>query len=250
MTEKVTGTQSIDRALDLLSRIVAAPGPVTLTELVAATTLSKGTASRILSALERGEMISRSPLGGFEPGTVLNNFAISGGAYNALVVAATPAMEELARTTHETVNLAVASPSGLNTIAQVDGTYILGSHDWLGDYVPLHASASGKVLIAYGAAEPALKLTGLTQKTITSREALERELAVTRERGYGTTRNELEIGLAAVAVPVRAPHGRVVAALSVTGPAERITPKDEQVLARAMIQALGRLHSPTHEGAA
>ena len=250
MSEKVTGTQSIDRALDLLTRIVSAPTPMTLTELVGATGLAKGTTSRILSALERADMISRSPLGGFEPGTVLNNFAISGGAYNALVVAATPAMEELARLTHETINLAVASPSGLNTIAQVDGSYILGSHNWLDDFVPLHASASGKVLMAFGAGEPALNLVALTPHTITTREALERELALTRERGFGATRNELEIGLAAVAVPVRAHHGRVVAALSVTGPAARITRDEEPKLARAIVQVLGHLHTPTHEGAA
>ena len=201
MTEKITGTQSIDRALDLLTRIVTAPAPVTLTELVAETGLAKGTTSRILSALERAHMISRSPVGGFEPGTVLNNFAISGGAYNALVEAVTPAMEELARVTDETVNLGVASPSGLNSIAQVDGSYILGMRSWIGEYVPLHCTASGKVLLAYGAGDPALNLVALTPHTITTREALERELALTRERGYSVIRNELEIGLAAVAVP-------------------------------------------------
>ena len=161
MSEKITGTQSIDRALDLLTRIVTARGPVTLTELVADTGLAKGTTSRILSALERAHMIARSPIGGFEPGTLLNNFAVNGGAYNALVEAVTPAMEELARTTHETVNLGVASPSGLNSIAQVDGSYILGMRSWVGEYVPLHCTASGKVLLAYGAGEAALNLVAL-----------------------------------------------------------------------------------------
>lgn len=250
MSEKITGTQSIDRALDLLTRIVTAPGPVTLTELVADTGLAKGTTSRILSALERAHMIARSPIGGFEPGTLLNNFAVNGGAYNALVEAVTPAMEELARTTHETVNLGVASPSGLNSIAQVDGSYILGMRSWVGEYVPLHCTASGKVLLAYGAGEAALNLVALTPNTITTREELDRDLALTRDRGYAVIRNELEIGLAAVAVPVYASHGRVVAALSVTGPAERISRDDEPKLARAMTRALESLHLPTHEGAA
>lgn len=246
----VTGTQSIDRAADLLLRIIDADAPVTLTELVSATGLAKGTTSRILSALERAGLIERADRGGFRPGSVLNNYAISGGAYAALIETSTPAMERVAEITGETVNLAVPAPRGLNSIAQVTGTYLLGSHDWIGRYVPLHASASGKILLAHGAAPIADVLEAMTEATITDRGELERELRTVRDRGYAVIRNELEPGLVAVAVAVRL-GGPVVAALSVTGPNERMRPEDEASLAATMTNALQTaIQIRTEEGAA
>lgn len=246
----VTGTQSIDRAADLLLRVIDADAPVTLTELVGATGLAKGTTSRILSALERAGLIERSPRGGFEPGPVLNNFAIRGGAYASLIGAVTPAMEQVAEITRETVSLAVATPRGLNSVAQVDGTYLLGSRNWVGQYVPLHASAGGKVLLAFGVASVPAALDRLTESTVTERAALDRDLRAVRDRGYGVIRNELEPGLVSVAVPVRV-GGSVVAAMSVTGPGERITEGDEPHIAHSMTRSLQLISmNTTHEGAA
>ena len=79
----VTGTQSIDRACDLLVRILDSQEPQTLTELVSATGLAKGTTSRILNALERAGLLGRGQFGGFEAGPILNQFAVKGGAYAA-----------------------------------------------------------------------------------------------------------------------------------------------------------------------
>jgi DNA-binding IclR family transcriptional regulator len=108
MQEKpVTGTQAIDRACDLLIRVINSEDPVTLSELVSTTGLAKGTTSRILSALERSGLLARSVFGGFESGPVLNQFAVRGGAYTALIGSLTPAMERIADITHETVSLAV-----------------------------------------------------------------------------------------------------------------------------------------------
>ncbi|MEI6404766.1 MAG: IclR family transcriptional regulator [Actinomycetes bacterium] len=251
MSDKpVTGTQSIDRACDLLMRIMNADGPITLTELVSQTKLAKGTTSRILSALERSALIGRSPYGGFEPGSELNKFAIRGGAYAAIIEAFTPAMEQIAKATGETVNLGVGSPHGLESIAQVDSSYLLGSHDWVGKMVPLHASASGKVLLANGAYPMPSELTPVTSETITDFEQFEIELRKVRERGYATIRNELERGLVAIAVPVFSHTGKVIAAISITGPAERIIETDEMRTAQLMQIAVKMSHKPEHEGAA
>jgi DNA-binding IclR family transcriptional regulator len=248
--EKATGTQAIDRALALLSEVLDAHDPLTLSELAARTHLAKGTASRMLAALERSGMVGRAHSGGFEPGSVLNGFAIRGGAYSALIEAATPAMQRVAHHTHETVSLAVAAPGGLNSIAQVDGTYLLGSRNWVGEFVPLHCSAAGKVLMAFGAAHIPDVLPARTPETITDRARLDQELAVVRERGFATIRNELEPGLTSVAVAVRDPQGHVVAAMSVTAPGERLTEQLEVSLARAMSTALNDSVSPSREGAA
>jgi DNA-binding IclR family transcriptional regulator len=88
--------------------------------------------------------------------------------------------------------------------------------------VPLHCSALGKVLLAYGAAQPG-QLERRTGKTITTEAALRAELAGVRARGYAVTDEELEPGLVAVAAPIYGYDGSVVAALSVSAPASRMT---------------------------
>jgi DNA-binding IclR family transcriptional regulator len=93
--------------------------------------------------------------------------------------------------------------------------------------VPLHCSALGKVLLAYGAAQlppgPRDRLDRRTDKTITSEAALRADLAGVRARGYAVTEEELEPGLIAVAAPIRGYDGAVVAALSVSAPTTRMT---------------------------
>jgi IclR family transcriptional regulator, acetate operon repressor len=109
-------------------------------------------------------------------------------------------------------------------IAQVDSRYMIGGTNWLGLAVPLHCSALGKVLLAFGAARmPAEPFEARTCRTITSRAALAAELATVRERGYAVTDEELEPGLMAVAAPVFAGGASAIAAVSVSAPAARLT---------------------------
>jgi len=135
-------------------------------------------------------------------------------------------------------------------IAQVDSGYMIGATNWLGRAVPLHCSAAGKVLLAHGAAKlPPGRLERRTEQTITSRAALAEELAAVRERGYAVIDGELEPGLVAVAAPVRRDGGTVVAALSVSGPGNRLTPArvaDVAVLCMARASALSEVlgHRP------
>jgi DNA-binding IclR family transcriptional regulator len=102
--------------------------------------------------------------------------------------------------------------------------------------VPLHASAFGKVDLAFGGAElPAGDLVRLAPRTITDRRALEADLTRARSRGFVVAVDELEDGLASVAAPVRDASGEVVASLAISGPTLRMP------LER--IEALGRLCS-------
>jgi len=206
------GTQAVDRAAQLLIQVVHRPGPVTFTELTAATGLAKSTTSRLLMALERNGLVQRDGRGGFRPGEVFVSYAWRSGAEAGLITVAQPFLERLGAATGETINLGVAS------------TYLIGGTNWVGLSVPLHCAALGKVLLAHGAAElPPGRLIRRTGHTITSREALQADLAEVRRRGYAVTNEELEPGLAAVAAPVYRDGATVVAALSVSGPATRLT---------------------------
>jgi IclR family acetate operon transcriptional repressor len=123
-------------------------------------------------------------------------------------------------------------------IAQVDSRYMIGGTNWVGLAVPLHCSALGKVLLAFGAARmPAGPFEARTSRTITSRAALAAELATVRERGYAVTDEELEPGLVAVAAPVFAGGASAIAAVSVSAPAVRLTAGLIPVTAAACVSA-------------
>ncbi len=220
-----TGTQAVDRAAELLIQVVHGPGPVTFTELAAATGLAKSTTSRLLMALERHGLVQRDPRGRFRPGEVFVSYAWRGGAEAGLVTVAQPFLDRLGDATGETINLGVAGRGRVEQIAQVDSTYLIGGTNWVGLSVPLHCAALGKVLLAYGAAElPPGRLEQRAPRTITSRGALELDLREVRRRGYAVTGEELEPGLVAVAAPVYRDGAEVVAALSVSGPADPAHP--------------------------
>ena len=219
------GTQAVDRAARLLTEVVHAPGSVTFTELAAATGLAKSTTSRLLLALERNGLVRRDKAGRFRPGEMFVRFAWRGGAEAGLTEVAQPYLDRLGADTGETVNLGVVRDGMVEQLAQVDSVYVIGATNWLGRTVPLHCTAIGKVLLAYGAASlPAGRLERPTDKTITGRAELQADLATVRAQGYAITDSELEPGLVAVAAPVRRDGGAVVAALSVSGPATRLTP--------------------------
>jgi len=234
-----TGTQAVDRAAQLLIEVARHRDPVSFTELIAASGLAKSTTSRLLTALERNGLVRRDLAGRFSPGEVFVSYAWRGGAEADLVSVAQPVLAQLGELTGETVNLGVARDGGLvEQIAQVDSKYLIGGTNWVGLTVPLHCAALGKVLLAFGAADlPKGKLEQRTDRTITSRSRLAEELTGVRERGYAVTIEELEPGLVAVAAPVFADGGIVVGALSVSGPAGRLTPAVIPAAARSCVAA-------------
>ncbi len=218
-----TGTQSIDRAAQLLVRVVESAHAPSVSELALATGLPKSTTSRLVGALERQGLVQRD--GGrasVRPGPVLLRFVQRGLSEAHLIELAAGALDRLAEQTGETVNLTVPTALGIAGIAQRDSRHIIGSTNWVGRQLPDHCTAAGKVFLAYGVARlPAGELERLAPRTIVDRAELERELARVRARGYATIVDELEPGLWAVAVPVAGPAG-VVAALSISGPTTRL----------------------------
>lgn len=222
-TSNLTGTQAIDRATSLLIAILNSQEPPLLSELARELDLPKSTTSRILGALERQGLIRRDRDGAYVGGDVLMRFASAQNQDSALIARMRPVLEALAKLTSESINLAVPGNNELKLIDQVDGQYLLGATNWIGRHVPYHASALGKVLLAYGAAAiPNGSLQSKTNRTITSRTQLNAELEKVRKVGFAIIDNELEEGLVAVAAPVFGHDGSVVAAISISGPDARI----------------------------
>jgi IclR family acetate operon transcriptional repressor len=215
------GARSIERAAQLLVRVVESDEPETVSELAETTGLPRSTASRLVAALERQGLVERDGgRGSIRPGPVLVSFARRSVPSADLVSACGPALERLADATGETANLGVPTPQGVEQLAQRDSRHFLGSTNWVGRTVPYHASAVGKVFLAYDAVPMPSELEPLTTRTIVDREDLARELDDARAAGYAAAVEELEPGLWAVAAPL---HGSasVIGALSVSGPSVR-----------------------------
>ncbi|MFM8447367.1 MAG: IclR family transcriptional regulator [Candidatus Nanopelagicaceae bacterium] len=220
----LTGTQAVDRATSLLIAILNSPEPPLLSELARELGLPKSTTSRILGALERQGLIRRDRNSAYLGGEVLLKYASAQNQDSTLINRMRPVLESLAEKTSESINLAVPGNDDLKLIDQVDGKHLLGATNWIGRNVPYHASALGKVLLAFGAAAiPSGNLQSKTARTITSRSQLNAELEKVRKTGFAIIDNELENGLVAVAAPVFNHDGKVVAAISISGPDARIS---------------------------
>jgi IclR family acetate operon transcriptional repressor len=229
-----SGTQAIDRAGELLVRVVESARPLAVGELAELAGLPKSTTSRLVSALERQGLVQRA--GGLRPGPVLLRLAQRGVSDATLVELADDALQALAAESGETINLGVPALGGVDHLAQRDSRHFVGTTNWVGRRVPLHATSNGKVFLAFGAAPVPDALERLTAHTIADRATLERALAKIRARGYATTYDELEIGLSAIAAPIRGAGGDVIAALSISGPTIRLTPERVHELAPLLVE--------------
>jgi len=224
-----TGTQAVDRAALLVSTVVQADEPLSFADLQDACDLPKSTTSRMLTALERSELLERTDDGSYVAGGLFWLYAARHDPGEDLVRLAAPVLDAVGEATHETVNLSVARGERVVQVAQVDSQFLLGTRDWTQVDVPAHCSSLGKVFLAWEVvALPPGRLDRPTDASMTA-DALRAEFERDRERGWATTVDELEVGLAGVAVPVLGTRGHVVAALGVSGPTQRLEPRFEEL---------------------
>ena len=224
------GTQSIDRASEILSLVVKAGEPISYTAVVESTALARSTVSRLLSALERNGLVERDTDGLYRGGSLFATYASRFDRVESLVSAADPTLQRLSEETGETVNLAVPSVSGVVQVAQVDSTFVLGATNWVDVDVPPHCSALGKIMYAFDVIPvPAGRLERRTPYTLGSRKELMDDLAQVRNRGYALVHEEFEEGLDALAAPVFGVDDSVVAAVGISGPSMRIAAHHEEV---------------------
>jgi DNA-binding IclR family transcriptional regulator len=239
---KSATVQSVDRAL-LVLEILARLGQAGVTEIAAELGVHKSTVSRLVSVLEaRGYVEQLSDRGKYRLGFAVARLARSTSAQLDLVKQSQAACDALAVESGETTNLAVLDGDRIVNVAEAIGAAGIALRTWVGQSCPAHATSSGKVLLAgLGAAEVrerlGTRLESFTDQTVTTRSALEAELDVVRERGWASVREELEVGLNAVAAPVFDSDARVVAALSVSGPAYRLGEEDFEAIAKRTIAA-------------
>lgn len=234
--------QSVDRAISVLE-LLARRGEAGVTEIAQELGVHKSTAFRLLGVLAaRGLVEQPGDRGKYRLGMGIIRLAGSTAARLDLTLEGRPVCDDLAAEVGETANIAVAREGVAVNIYQSQGSAAVAAQNWVGQRIPLHATSSGKVLLAYmpDGDRDAVIAAGLpprTPQTVSSTEVLIEELKAVRERGYAYAFEELETGLNAVAAPVRSYDGTVAAALSVSGPAYRLGEDKFAEVASAVISA-------------
>jgi DNA-binding IclR family transcriptional regulator len=221
--------QSVDRAIAILY-LLAERGRdgVGVTDVATELGVHKSTAFRLIEALEHGDLVEQvEERGKYHLGRGIVRLAGATTAQLELPIESRPVCRRLAAELGETVNLAIADSGEATNILQEYGSSAIAGRNWIGRSTPLHATASGKVLLAWADAEAIGKalagdLVEYTEQTITNPAVLEAELWKVREQGWASTTEEFEVGLNAIAAPIRGANGDVVAAVGVSAPSYRL----------------------------
>lgn len=239
--------KSLDRAIDVLERLGHAGG-ATLSALAGDLGQSPATVYRILVTLEQRRLV--------EFDSTAQTWAIGAGAFligarylrrTALVDRARPVLRDLMETTGETANLGVETDGQILFVSQVETHASIRAFFPPGTLSPMHASGIGKALLAQMDAGRVARVVaihppqGFTPHTLTDPEALAKDLAEIRARGWALDGEERTLGMTCVAAAVFDLHGDPVAGLSVSGPTARVLASDPERLGAAVADAAGVL---------
>jgi len=216
----------LDKAVLILRQ--AAHAPVSLGELVEGAELPKATAHRIAMALEGHGLLRRNESGAWVPGPLLAELT-NGGALD-LASRAGPILEQLCRDTGESAQLFQREAEERLCIASAERASGLRDTVPLGARLPMTAGSAAHVLLAWS--------EGKSDAAILDRALFsDRALTEVRRRGYAHSSGEREAGVGSISAPVRAADGRVIAAVSVSGPLERLGRRPHPGVVSAVVEA-------------
>lgn len=216
---------SVERAIDVLDELAAAGGELGVNELARRTGVNASTVSRLLATMVARRLVEQVPESGqYRLGPRLAELGELALARIDLRGAARPHLEKLSAETGETATLSVPADPDPVTVDFVLSAASVQSVARVGRPSILHATATGKVQLAFGERPlPQRPLAAFTPRTITDPERLAHEVERVRERGFARALGEREEELNALAAPVCGAHGKLVAIMGVQGPASRFT---------------------------
>lgn len=240
--------QSVDRAIAVLKAFSEEEPELGVTGLSQRLGLPKSTVYRLLASLQQEGIVDQNPeTEKYRLGIELVHLA--GLVLKQIDVrqVARPHLRSLAETSEETVNLTVLTDSG--KVINIDGISsprMVRNVGWIGREMLPHCISSGKALLAYLPQQQlecilAKGLPRFTEKTITDPILLQEELKGVRQQGYAVAQEELEVGLSAVAAPIWNHEGKVVAAVSVSGPSFRLSAEKIPALAELTRQTANEI---------
>ncbi len=247
-TKRSSGVQAVKRAIAILKTFSSDEPELGVGELSRRLGLPKSTVSRLLSTLEEEGLVARdSETGLYRLGVELMRLANNVHMFTDLRRIARPHMRELAMLIGETVSVAVLQGHDVvNLDVFVPPGHLIKRVGWAGRHMPAYATAAGRAILAFlPKAERQHALEGpfqpLTERTITDPKRLRLELQRIRAQGYAAAFEELEEGLNAISAPIFNYENRVIASISISGPAYRLTRARIKEVAPRILQTAERI---------
>ncbi len=240
--------QVLDRALAILQMLSAEGPDLSLGEISTKLGLHKSTVHRLVMVLERHKLVERnSDNGRYRLGLKLFELGTKAVSKLDLRGRARPVLERLVLETSETVHLCILDDTEVVYLDKVEPTRSVRMASSVGRRNPAYCTAVGKAILAWlpeAQVENIVRkhgLKALTANTITSFLELKAELAAIRERGYAVDNEEIEEGVRCVGCVVRDFSGGPVAAISVSGPAFRVTREKVKGISRPVVTSANAL---------
>lgn len=240
------GLQSVERAVAVME-LLGQRGDSAVSELAAEMDVHKSTVSRLLSTLQNHGLVEVTDARGrYRLGYGLVRLAGMIGGQLDITTQSNEICATLARDVGETVTLVVRQEDLAVTIHQVNGGSTVTLENWLGRATALHATSSGKVLLAQLPADEldevlAGDMPSYTDDTVTDPDALRQQLTQIRDQGFSMGVEEYEAGLNAIAAPIRIHDGTAPYALAISGPAFRLGEDDLHRLTDPVMIAAGEI---------
>jgi len=223
------GTQALSRAISLLDCFSEGRSGFTLSELSDELSLAKATVHRLLSALKYHGFIEQDEAGGeYRLGWKLFALGNHVNRLHSIKQKAHPYLLELSEKSKETVHLGVLKEGNIFYLDKIQGFYAMSMITSIGLRLPANLGGLGKCLLAFLSEEElrgalfGKKLKKFTENTLTEPGELEEALREVRAKGYAIDNEEFETGLTCVGVPIWDFSGKVVAAISISGPTLRM----------------------------
>lgn len=231
MDRKSSGVGVLDKAVAILTTLES--GPHSLAELVAATGIARPTAHRLAVALEFHRLVTRDLSGRFVLGPRSGELAAAAGE-DRLLAAAAPALTALRDATGESAQLYRRQGDLRICVAVAERVSGLRDSVPIGAALTMQAGSAAQVLLAWEDSDRIHR--GLTNARFTAAQ-----LAAVRRRGWAQSMGEREAGVASVSAPVRGPNGKVIAAVSISGPIERLGRQPGRLHAAVVAATAARL---------
>jgi len=234
---------TVEKALDVLFHLHAAAAPRGLTPIARSLGLPKSSVHRLLAALARRGLVEQDAEGRYCLGIALVALGLGMLEREPVVVAARPVLEVEAKSLGETLFLTAAREGEIAVLDKVEGPGFLRAAPRIGEKVPLHATAVGRLHLAFAPERiklPEGPLRSFTPRTRTQRAAVLQEVALARRRGWAENREEWIPGLVVVAAPVLA-GGRLVATVALAAPSVRLAARQSRPVAQRLLVAAGQI---------
>jgi IclR family acetate operon transcriptional repressor len=234
---------SVEKAVDVLFHLHGESSPQGVTAIGRALGLPKSSAHRLLAALSRRGLVERDERGRYRTGIGLMALGLGALESEPIVVAARPVLEEGAQALGETFFLVAARAGRLVVLDKAEGTGFLRAAPRVGSSVPVHATAVGKLFLAFGGdaiAAPAEPFERFSENTRTLAHELAAEVERARRRGFAENREEWIPGLSVLAAPVCV-GGRMLGAAAVAASSQHFTALGADEIAQRTLAAAERI---------